>query len=698
MERRCAGAGALLWQGMIRALPMLGLLTMAAPVCAQNAAPTPDATSMADATPMADAAPGDIIVTALPPPPAAAAYGTEQVDGATLAATASGRIEEALARVPGFQQFRRSDSRSANPSSQGITLRGIGGNASSRTLLLLDGVPQADAFFGFIPFARFDADNIAAARITRGSGTGAFGAGAVAGTIELISRPLAERPPLAFDAAVGSRDSLQLGGAARVALGDGQAALTVRHDAGAGFYTTPLDQRVSASVPARYRSDMVELAASAPLSASTAIDARVAGFVDDRTLRFAGADSFAKGVDASLRLTARGRWSLEALGWVQARDFGNIVVSASSLRPTLNQRATPTTGWGGKLELRAPGPASRLLRMGIDVRGATGETIEDVLLASGARSLSRRAGGDSVTAGLFGEGDLLLGPLALTAGARIDHWRQSNGFLSEIRANGSVQTDNHYAAQSGSEISLRGAARWILADGLALRASAYTGFRAPSLNELYRNFTVFPVTTLANPALAPERLRGIDIGAEWTITPGATLTLTAFDDRLRGAISNVTIGTNLRQRRNIGAIEARGIEGRLAIEHGDWRLDAGWAHNDARVSIAADDATARPLDGLRPAQTPRDAASATLAWVRGTIRVQAGVRYTGAQYEDDRNVDRLPPASVIDAMISLPVVHGVSLTARAENIADVTVITRNVAGSIDLGAPRTLWLELRWAG
>ena len=73
------------------------------------------------------------------------------IDSARIAQNASDRLESVLADVAGLQQFRRSDSRSANPTSQGISLRGIGGNASSRALLILDGVPQADPFGGGAP-------------------------------------------------------------------------------------------------------------------------------------------------------------------------------------------------------------------------------------------------------------------------------------------------------------------------------------------------------------------------------------------------------------------------------------------------------------------------------------------------------------------------------------------------------------------
>ena len=132
--------------------------------------------------------PGIVVTGAgLPDTPATPAYGTVVLDRETLVSTGSGRIEDALSSVAGFQQFRRSDSRSANPSAQGVTLRALGGNASSRAQVLLDGVPMADPFFGYIPFSAIAPERLSSARVTRGGGSGPFGAGALAGTIELTS-------------------------------------------------------------------------------------------------------------------------------------------------------------------------------------------------------------------------------------------------------------------------------------------------------------------------------------------------------------------------------------------------------------------------------------------------------------------------------------------------------------------------------
>ena len=102
--------------------------------------------------PVADSPPV-IVVTGqgLPAPVDLDAFGSVTIARDRLAGSASNRIESVLGDVAGFQQFRRTDSRAANPTSQGATLRALGGNAASRVLVTLDGVPQDDPFAGYIP-------------------------------------------------------------------------------------------------------------------------------------------------------------------------------------------------------------------------------------------------------------------------------------------------------------------------------------------------------------------------------------------------------------------------------------------------------------------------------------------------------------------------------------------------------------------
>ncbi|MET0180496.1 MAG: TonB-dependent receptor [Novosphingobium sp.] len=637
-----------------------------------------------------------IIVTGrgLADPPAAPAYDVQEIGRETLITTASGRIEEALGSVAGFQQFRRSDSRSANPSAQGATLRALGGNATSRTLVLLDGVPMADPFFGYIPFSALAPGQLASVRVTRGGGAGAFGAGAVAGTIELTSAGIDELARLEGSALAGQDEAVELSASAASRLGRGFAVASVRYDRGDGFFTTPRAQRVAATVPAAYRSWSAGLRGVAPLAPGVELHARGLAFDDRRTLRFAGADSASRGQDASVRVIGRGRWRFDALAYVQVRDFSNVVISATTFRRTLDQRRTPSTGLGGKLELRPPTFAGHALRLGADARIATGALQEDAYnAATGLVTARRRAGGRNSDVGVYVEDDWRRGALVLTAGARADRWTVRGGFFRESSADGAVVQDDRFAARSGWDASLRGGAVLALGGGLRLRGSAYQGLRLPTLNELYRPFVVFPVTTRANPALTNERLVGLEAGLDFAPDPRLSLTLTAFDNRVRDAVANVTLSATVRERRNVDAVRARGLELGAHAALGPVAFDGSLALTEAEIEASGASAG---LDGLRPAQTPRLAASAALAWrPRDGWLASVSLRHVGAQFEDDLETDRLPPATTVNAYAEAPLGSGLALVLRAENLFDARLVTRNQGGSIDLGAPRRLWAGVR---
>jgi iron complex outermembrane receptor protein len=248
-----------------------------------------------------------------------------------------------------------------------------------------------------------------------------------------------------------------------------------------------------------------------------------------------------------------------------------------------------------------------------------------------------------------------------------------------------------FADRSDWRLSGRAGAVWRLSGALSLRGAAYSNFRLPTLNELYRPFVVFPVTTQANAALAPETLKGLEVGAEFAPLSTMRLSATLFDNRLEDAIANVTIAPNLRQRRNVEAIAARGLELAGALSLGRVDLSGSWAWTRSRVR-----APGTALDGLRPAQTPSHMISATLGWRWAEESlVSATLRHVGAQYEDDLETDLLPAATTVDLSARAQVAPGVALVARAENLFDETVVTRNAGGSIDLGTPRILWLGLR---
>ena len=644
-----------------------------------------------------DAGPEDgtvIVVTGqgLEETPAAPAYDSVVIEREALTSAASGRIEDALASVAGFQQFRRSDSRSSNPSAQGATLRALGGNATSRALVTLDGVPMSDPFFGYVPFAAIAPERLSAARITRGGGSGPFGAGALAGTIELASADAATLGGFGGSLLVNDRGETEASATLAGDLGGGFAAISGRWDRGQGFFTTPHDQRVPASARAAYDSWSVQARAVAPLGETVELQVRGLAYHDRRTLRFDGADSNSEAQDASVRLVGRGEWQFDALAYLQARNFSNVVISSTRFVPVLDQRNTPSTGLGGKFELRPPVGEAHVLRLGIDYRRSDGELFETAISAfSGNVTARRNAGGTNTDLGLFIEDDWRLGRLTLTLGARADRFTIRDGFYVERDGAGMLVRDDGFAGRSGWDASFRGGALFDAGGGISLRAAAYTGLRLPTLNELYRPFVVFPVTTNANAALANEQLEGIEAGIGFDPSPDIRFSLTAFDNRVKGAIANVTLDAVTRQRQNIGSIRSRGLEAEGGLRLGAFSLDGSLAYTDAEARQAG-----AAFDGLRPAQTPKWSGSATIAFrpAQGWL-ASATLRHTGTQFEDDLESDVLPAATTLDAFLRIPLDDKFSLVFRGENLTDEAIVTRNQGGSIDLGVPRTLWAGLR---
>lgn len=643
--------------------------------------------------------------------PGERAYDTVVIDRARIESDAADRLENLLADVAGVQQFRRSDSRSANPTSQGISLRGLGGNASSRALLLLDGVPQADPFGGWVAFPAYALSRLGEVRVTRGGGSGLYGPGALAGTVVLESATPDQLRPFAADVAGGSRGSLDAQGSAALVRAGGFLTASAAYARGNGFVPTVAEDRGPVDRASPYEQASAAVRAVVR-SGATELQANLSAFTDARERGTAFSAIRSRGADASVRAVGHVRWGWSLLGYIQTRDFANqfpaIDAARTTITPTLNQYATPATGLGARVEIAPPAGRGIDLRVGGDVRALSGRTEELFGFVAGAPTRRRVAGGKTLTAGAFADASMVWGPLTFSLGGRVDRWRITDGRLTErALAGGAALTDFGFPDRAGAEASGRAGLAWRMAPALTVRAAAYRGWRLPTLNELFRSFRVGADATAANAALDPEHLWGGEVGADWTPLRRVTLSATLFDNRLTGAIANVTMGQGpgvfplvgfvgpsgaYRVRENLDAIRARGAEVDARVAAGAWTLQASYAHTASRV-----EAPGSTLDGLRPAQTPLDQASATLGWARRGAALSATLRHVAAQFDDDANTRRLAPATTLDARAAVPVARGLSLDLRAEILTDTRVEAgTSGAGVVERATPRTLWLGVRY--
>src|SRR5262249_30502310 len=145
-------------------------------------------------------------------------------------------------------------------------------------------------------------------------------------------------------------------------------------------------------------------------------------------------------------------------------------------------------------------------------------------------TLERNGGGVQLSGGVFVQDTLQLGPVTLVPALRLDYWRNEDGQL-ELTTPAGPNTE-HFPSREETQLSPRLGALWQVVDSVALRASVNRAFRAPTLGELYRPFTVGTISTAANAALTAETLVGAEAGVEWSPLRAIRARATAFWNEL----------------------------------------------------------------------------------------------------------------------------------------------------------------------
>ena len=657
--------------------------------------------SVAAATPVtADQAPETVVVTASPPDPVGNdAFSVVRVTPAQL--RVSHQIDAALKEVPGLSLFRRDSSLSANPTTQGISLRSIAPSGAGRALVTLDGVPQNDPFGNWVIWSSLPAEDMSGAEVVRGAGAGPYGAGALTGVIALDEATGSGF--VAGDLSGGARGQRRIAASGGTDVDRFQVFASASAEASNGWIPVAPEQRGAADDYVTLDAKNASIRVQTYATADTLISARYSAYQETRNSGIVGSTSAADGQTASL--TVAHPDSANDLGWrmqVWMRDvgFSNVTYAAGPLRatsaPANNQYATPATGIGGNAALR--GQAAWFnWEIGADVRSSEGESREQFSFINGAFTSGRHAGGASFVGGVYAEGAHRADGWLITAGLRADHWETSNGHvIQNSLATGAITVDDHFKSKGGTLPTGRLGVRRDLDDGFYLRSAAYEGFRAPSLNELYRPFRLGNTNTLGNPDLTPEQLYGAELGGGWQ-DDRMSFDGDVFVNQLHRAVTNVTLkgcpanfpcvplpGVTLVQRQNVGDIDTWGFEGegRYRILDGLF-ANAAFDYVDAHVEGGVQ---APQITGNRPAQAPRWTITGGFeAKPLDRLSINANLRYEGLRYADDLNKYRLGAAVTLDARVSYAITSQLSAYLYGDNLFDARVASTASFGQTSTG-------------
>jgi vitamin B12 transporter len=665
---------------------------------------------------------GEIPMADVPPPPAPtvevivvypprlaplggdAAFSAVQVGPEILKETP--RLDQALESTPGVSLFRRTTSLSANPTTQGVSLRGIAGSGAGRALVTLDGAPVNDPFGGWVIWTALPAEGLEGATIVRGAGAGPYGAGALTGVIALQERGAREGLG-ALDISGGERNTFR----AAASGGTPSVLLTAVAETTDGY--TPVRGQIAgaADQPLTLQDQSVALRLQHDFDGVKAA-ARVGAFEEKRGAGLLGAGSTAKGTSATFTLAQPategvGGWRLQA--WARTSDLANTSVAVAAGRatttPANNEFSTPAHGYGVNAAVQGHWGAATW-ELGADGRWADGTDHEQFKVVGGAYTMGRDAGGQTFVGGIYLESAFDQGPWLVTGGVRVDEWSSSDAQRHEfVLATGATTLNSSAPDASGTVPTGRIGVRYTVDPDVWLRAAAYAGFRAPTLNELHRPFRVGNDVTEANPLLRPEKLNGIEagIGGDSFVHWQGTVFYNQLDD----PITNVTLGVGpgiiaalpiagfipaggtLRQRQNAGEIDAWGVEGDLS---GDVSTTLSWRTAFAYTHARVDGGSSAPqLTGLRPAQTPEWTATAGLDWhAMEKLTLSSSVRYMSLAFEDDQNSRRLPPGAELDLRGAWSLAPGEEVYVGVDNVADAKISTGKTADFVDsYSEPRT---------
>ena len=609
---------------------------------------------------------------------------TTVVTSAELLTSAAGTLDDALRQTPGFSLFRRSSSRVSNPTTQGVTLRGVSGSGASRTLVLADGVPLNDAFGSWVYWNRVPLAAIERVEVVRGATGDLYGADALGGVVQVLTfAPGRTRFRATADAGShGTAKFSGFGGAQRRGWNFDASGEWLRTD---GVVILGEESRGPVDVEADSDYSTGFLGGGynpGPWHAG----ARLSVYKEERgngTPLTLNSTRWTQGSGEAGGAVANGAWTVRGAIGTQSyhQTFSAVLAGRLTERLTLDQ--TLPTDFASASGQWTRGWGSNVLLVGVDSK-RTESTVEELRFSvAGVRAGPFLAGGTESDSAVFGRVSTVPHEnLTVVLGLRTDFWKSTpNTALPEHTA---------------TFLSPRASLGWRVSDATSVHGSVYRGHRTPTLNELYRGFSVGSIVTNPNPELNPERLTGVEGGVLWS-KRGVSARVTAFSSELENAITNVTISqvgaAITRQRQNTDSVHATGVEVEADLRiHPRWTVDALAAVTRANFSNTPFQPA---LEGNRVPQVPSFQLGGNVTYVdpRGlTGSVQA--RMLGTQFDDDLNVFTLDGFTVFDASASQQLMRGAHLFGAVENLFDTDYdVGRTPLRTI--GWPRTIRVGVR---
>ena len=613
--------------------------------------------------------------------------------------TAGQALDDKLRQVVGYELFRRTSSLVANPTSQGLSLRGLGSTAASRTLILSDQDPLNDPYGGWIHWNEIPELALQSVTIVRGGASDLYGSSAIGGVLDL--NPVRPRGnTFQAKSSYGSLNTFDEAALASARRGPWSGLAT------GGFLGTDGYTLIAPQVrgPVDIKSNAHEQNGRIELDRDLLRGGEATGSAFIRGNLYN--DSRSNGTPLTTNGTRLWRfesgadWSNNSGGSLLARlhgtsdhyrqTFSSVAVGRASESLTRFVE-TPATELGGTVRWTQAIRPNLLALGGADTRDV--RAVDDEIgFTKGLPSSTKNITARQRQTGIYGEVLWTPAKWTLSLGGRVDFFRTFDAFeYAPIVKQQPNVAETVFDPRVGV---LRH-----LTSTFAITGSAFRAYRAPTENELYRTGQVGQTTTLPNADLHSERATGWETGI--ILSPHGYLPALRASyfwtevNRPITALTTVTTPTAItNMRENLGQIRSRGVSIDADVHPFHW-LTATGGYQFANATVTQ--YKQQPyLVGLWIPQVAHNVGTAQIQAAKpklGLLRLEG--RVSGHQFDDDQNKFHLSGYFQMDGYISHTFSHGLEAYADGQNLLDRTIQAGRTP-TLTLATPRIGTIGIRW--
>lgn len=622
------------------------------------------------------------------------------VTATQLREASSAFLDDKLRQVTGLELFRRSSSRVANPTSQGVSLRGLGSTAASRTLVLADSIPQNDPFGGWIHWDEIPQTTIQEVEVLRGGASDLYGSSAIGGVIDLLQQ---SPGPASYDAEFdyGSENTPHGMLSGTLAHGPWSGLMAGEFLRTDGYITVTPSQRGHVDTPANvdYENAHVDIRRLLGQRGSAFLRGNVLDESRDNgtplTTNATRLWRYSTGADWTP--TKTGAFSLRVFGSTEnyRQSFSSVNATRTFERLTRLQQV-PTEELGASAKWVQSLGTKVTVVGGADTHDIRATDLENPVTAGAISGVVDTTSRQRIS-GFYGQALVQLSKWTFTGALRGDYFtnldtRTINQTFPKPATIAALPNRSETVASPKLGVVRR------ITSNVAITATGFRAFRAPTMNELYRTGQVAQQITLANPNLLSERATGWEVGVQLARpSRNSVIRGSYFWTEVNRPITALTISVSptqiINQRANLGQIRSRGVNIEYQSQLLSWMtVNAGYQFAEATVTRFDQKPS---LVGNWIPQVPQQMGTAQLRVFKqkwGLLSLQG--RVSGRQYDDDQNLFVLHSFLRFDVYGSHQLGANVEVFAAAENLFDRAIEVGRTP-ILTLGTPRVARVGIR---